>query len=1274
MYTRWHTKAPFELAAPRRVPEEITLNEYQPVYAQIARVPIASARHITSQLAVFAKLLARFKLLQDPDEPRHKLRQRYVVEYPGDLAQLDKIGDYVMTARLMTLGEIEDAYNSWRYQHNVPALDFRQLPAPTEEEEFIPTFGPHGTHFKRTASINLSGTHVKRPANSDPFIGSGLDPIHNFGIEYEQDTGRRLMACCAQTVPSYVPKQLMPAEDEHGQPVLLYPEAPLPEGCWIQIDGKKDEEIRPYKLWYENPNYNPWRSLLIDGATPLALQQQIANGAQTGTAFLRADYYMSLDRSIKTLCNAVAPDLAAAMEAFDNDMQREQLKYVPSPVERLAPGTLRKLLELISLKSQYNAPQGIKDPLPTRTFVNDVIFLMPTVQGTYTDDNMARKDGVDLFRPPGKITADAYDRILNSALVIDPATRGVILNLARQVGAYSRANVEDFYTAAQRLLDALGQLPQELAPAAIPDLPGRRDELAFETSVVTLQRQLNKKIKNPATLEPLAPVPVFPVQAIPGDRAILQKYNGLDDAVIDLVARAGQLQGELEGKELEWEAYQLDTRQYLTLKTQEARYRAYAAALANVPAFATVTQQRLARAINAKKQEATALDASLAEKKAQLAQEEKDRLERERLARAERAKQEAEEAARRTAEEKARREAEEEIRRMREQEALAREQSRREAERRKAEEDARRAIEAEFADLQTWLSTIDIVDFVAQSGPALRTRLPENPTWKRFVGSIGSNQALLRTLQRAGIFRKHIDPAYLAQSIDTVETLRKRVHDGRENMSKYSGVFVENTTQAEHMRSNIISLYNLLVTGKDQTFFTEFDDEKIASATRVAVPTVLGRSQKPMPPFKWTFANKPRIFEWAKNSCWIDSAITSLFLIPGTPICQEIFQASTLYKFDAIAKRRDGRPDIPLHICDSEHLRVIRDFLLEDITNLQDDSVDVSAKVCTVREFWSECVQERIDEGKYGSSVGAIKSIQALFGLKTLQVHQEYDDARVYDERVFAHIINTTNKRYTFSELEKNIGSKHSLGSIIMHTGGHYYVYALDFKTGQWLYLNDVGGSRVVGSAPSETFQNSNDRVEAVVYFDQEWIAREIAKTIVVPVPQPQPQPQQQSLPFNGKVAATLDNAGPRLGIAGIDFSALSSEQQAGLAHALWAKENLVAGVEQEKRLVVGFARAQLKQGGLAPVPIPTPTPPPPVLPAQPSSVTLSSGKFGTPAASLDKTLQLLGIPTPNKTLLTQAESEGLAHALWAMENLPQDSAEQEKRLVVGLSRAQLAK
>jgi len=235
---------------------------------------------------------------------------------------------------------------------------------------------------------------LTRIDSDDPFEGTGLAPMVRSGYEYERGDGlhRTMTACCGLDV------------------------ADNPPGCWIQIDPTAPYGVViPYSVMGSGRDYwaNPPRSVA-----------DLVDDIQTGTGFVRADYYQRLDKKIRKLwTRRVANGVLDIMDVYDGNGS--------AAAELVANGSAWKknVIRMMTLIHRYNAPQqlcageaGAELPPRVEDFIDKVLIQVQNWRsGGFApapDRNLALVENIrattpitNVLPPGSKIAASFQNRI-----------------------------------------------------------------------------------------------------------------------------------------------------------------------------------------------------------------------------------------------------------------------------------------------------------------------------------------------------------------------------------------------------------------------------------------------------------------------------------------------------------------------------------------------------------------------------------------------------------------------------------------------------------------------------------------------------------------------------------------------------------------------------------------------------------------------------------------------------------------------------------------------
>lgn len=168
----------------------------------------------------------------------------------------------------------------------------------------------------------------------DPYLGTGLNPAHMWGVVSPNDGALPEMACCGQ-----------PFERDRSQQGGFV----APPGCWIRlVPAQPEGKLVRYQTWFTtNDPADLWGRIVLGGNPNTLL-----NATQTGTAFVNAQYYQGLDTQIRSLVQSLAPVVFNVYRSLlDSGFT------LTSGFAQLNKQDQDGLKHLVALVQRYNAPQ-----------------------------------------------------------------------------------------------------------------------------------------------------------------------------------------------------------------------------------------------------------------------------------------------------------------------------------------------------------------------------------------------------------------------------------------------------------------------------------------------------------------------------------------------------------------------------------------------------------------------------------------------------------------------------------------------------------------------------------------------------------------------------------------------------------------------------------------------------------------------------------------------------------------------------------------------------
>lgn len=168
------------------------------------------------------------------------------------------------------------------------------------------------------------------------------------------------------------------------------------------------------------------------------------------------------------------------------------------------------------------------------------------------------------------------------------------------------------------------------------------------------------------------------------------------------------------------------------------------------------------------------------------------------------------------------------------------------------------------------------------------------------------------------------------------------------------------------------------------------------------------------------------IFVWGDNSCWIDSVLTALFAIPGTPFEKHIRGLHQL--------------NVSLN-CPEGHAQEIYDGVIDDLIYIQSGRGDGKDE-CRTKKYFNACVDEEQELGPFNEAITTVSNIEKLFDAEDVLTYQlivrDVDNVIPDDSKVYAYIAGHP---------------------------GHFYAYVLNPINGIWIRVDSLP-------------KNDNDRIK----------------------------------------------------------------------------------------------------------------------------------------------------------------------------------------------------
>lgn len=265
-----------------------------------------------------------------------------------------------------------------------------------------------------------------------------------------------------------------------------------------------------------------------------------------------------------------------------------------------------------------------------------------------------------------------------------------------------------------------------------------------------------------------------------------------------------------------------------------------------------------------------------------------------------------------------------------------------------------------------------------------------------------------------------------------------------------------------------------------QTVPNPNDKYDVSSIQMIAPPMLAGKSI-------FTFTAP----QWKDSSCWLDSAIVSLFSIPQTTWVKNLFATKEIYnkgielQFQDSTKRKiifDYQND-----CTPTNINDLHTSLLTDITFLQKESKE--REVCSTRVRLSEakgCLKRApIVVGEQESPETFYDSFVFLYGKDKLGIEYTEQDWVTHGSELRvrnplastkAYILNASQyfqpkvkQTLKTTGFNVNVGLDNNfyLSAIVVKSGevgsGHFTTFLFDFASEKWVFFNVIGENKEVG-------------------------------------------------------------------------------------------------------------------------------------------------------------------------------------------------------------------
>lgn len=297
--------------------------------------------------------------------------------------------------------------------------------------------------------------------------------------------------------------------------------------------------------------------------------------------------------------------------------------------------------------------------------------------------------------------------------------------------------------------------------------------------------------------------------------------------------------------------------------------------------------------------------------------------------------------------------------------------------------------------------------------------------------------------------------------------------------------------ERENLKNMLLLGLTTLALLPDQPLFVRVvpnpnDTFDVSSSKRPAPPMVPGSSV-----FTWTTQ------DWIANSCWIDSAIISLFSVPQTTWVKNLFSVDRVMNNGFELIFNDTSKNIIVtktqSECDPKDVIDFHSSLLEDITFLQQPSgTNYTCKTRTRMSSARGClkrysVEQTEKEGDQETPATFYDSFVYLYGKERLGmeyvIHNWEDHGNIVRVR---NPMNTT-KSYIIdvssnlqSDVIKTLGAVNSfsivpilfdnfqLASVVVKSGedvlsGHFTTFLYDFASKRWAFFNIGTNAKQIG-------------------------------------------------------------------------------------------------------------------------------------------------------------------------------------------------------------------
>ena len=245
----------------------------------------------------------------------------------------------------------------------------------------------------------------------------------------------------------------------------------------------------------------------------------------------------------------------------------------------------------------------------------------------------------------------------------------------------------------------------------------------------------------------------------------------------------------------------------------------------------------------------------------------------------------------------------------------------------------------------------------------------------------------------------------------------------------------------------------------------------------IKLGVLVNRSIKPTKRTRWEFSGtEPALLsranmQFENNSCWVDSAMTALFKVPGLWLEQHILKAKEVQTYAA---------------CEQTVAQALHDAIVDDMLYIQDP--DVEKDKCSVsRYFWAKCMRQPVKSGAFGDANASIRSILDFYRVPSENVSYNYQEpgamvesiplnfGRVgggFDLVLFFHDTAGANVSFESGSPPAEIEGEYTLTSGIVDVGNHFRAYVRDPVAAQW-WLIDIkpSGKPIVEMAGTEVPQ-----------------------------------------------------------------------------------------------------------------------------------------------------------------------------------------------------------